>query len=70
LRKYYPGGAVSTDKWKTPVSSTTYFVSTDAMLFPDPLAFRPERWIDNGGERLDKYLTNFSKGTRNCVGQK
>ena len=56
---------------KTPIASTTYFVSTDPELFPDPFAFQPERWVKSeDGERLDKYLTNFSKGTRSCVGQK
>ena len=38
----------------------------DPAIFPDPERFDPERWLQE--KRLDKYLTNFSKGTRGCVG--
>ena len=31
--------------------------------------FRPERWLEeNAKERLRRYLVNFSKGTRMCLG--
>lgn len=41
-------------------------------IFPDPDAFRPERWLeaDARGERLDRFLVTFSKGTRMCLGIK
>ncbi|KAJ5134654.1 hypothetical protein N7448_000326 [Penicillium atrosanguineum] len=54
----------------TPVSETNYFVLTDPAIFPDPHVFDPERWMraTAKGERLDRYLVNFSKGSRICVG--
>ena len=38
----------------------------DPTIFPDPERFDPERWLQE--QRLDKYLTNFCKGTRGCLG--
>ena len=35
--------------------------------FPNPKEFQPERWLE-AGDRLEKYLVNFSKGTRQCLG--
>ena len=55
----------------TPVSQITYFIHTNPSIFPDPHSFRPERWLhdpDSSNQRLDHYLTSFSRGTRNCVG--
>lgn len=45
----------------------------DETLFPDSHAFRPERWLDERGERrrdLEKGLLAFSKGSRACLGKK
>jgi cytochrome P450 len=53
---------------RTTISSTTYFISTDPSIFPEPDKFKPERWMQNDGQRLDRYLTSFSKGTRGCLG--
>ncbi|KAJ5921253.1 hypothetical protein N7466_009579 [Penicillium verhagenii] len=54
----------------TPVSQTNYFVLMDPEIFPDPHAFDPERWVRAAakGEPLQRYLVNFSKGTRICLG--
>ncbi|OQE22869.1 hypothetical protein PENFLA_c012G09220 [Penicillium flavigenum] len=54
----------------TPVSETNYFVLTDPEIFPDPHTFDPDRWLRAAakGEHLDKYMVNFSKGSRICVG--
>ncbi|KAF9885046.1 hypothetical protein FE257_000777 [Aspergillus nanangensis] len=56
---------------KTLVSQTNYFTLMDPTIFPDPHAFDPERWMRAAaqGDRLDRYLVNFSKGTRMCVGK-
>ncbi|RDA90222.1 hypothetical protein CP533_1074 [Ophiocordyceps camponoti-saundersi (nom. inval.)] len=51
----------------TPVSQSTYFVHTDPAIFPDPFTFDPDRWA-RGGPSLNKFLVNFSKGSRQCVG--
>ncbi|KAH8651124.1 cytochrome P450 [Xylariales sp. PMI_506] len=54
----------------TPVSQTPYFILMHPSIFPDPDSFRPERWIDAAahGDRLDKYLVSFGKGSRQCLG--
>ena len=50
----------------TPVGMTSVLVHQDPSIFPDPYAFRPERWIEN--PRLDRFLMSFSKGSRLCLG--
>lgn len=50
----------------TPVSMTGTLIHYDPTVFPDPTAFRPERWLEN--PRLDKYLVAFSRGSRQCIG--
>ncbi|OAA72450.1 alpha-1,3-mannosyltransferase [Cordyceps fumosorosea ARSEF 2679] len=54
----------------TPVSQSTYFVHTDESVFPDPLSFDPDRWTRaaRDGIPLNRYLANFSKGSRQCIG--
>ncbi|KND89070.1 Trichodiene oxygenase [Tolypocladium ophioglossoides CBS 100239] len=54
----------------TPVSETPYFVLMHPSIFPDPSAFKPERWLDPAAkdERLDRYLVCFGKGSRQCLG--
>ena len=49
---------------------TSIFIHDNPTIFPEPKEFRPERWLkgDSTKERLDKYLVNFSKGTRACLG--
>jgi cytochrome P450 len=39
----------------------------DPDIFPGPETFNPDRWLQKDN-RLDRYLTTFSKGSRNCVG--
>ncbi|ERF69870.1 hypothetical protein EPUS_05412 [Endocarpon pusillum Z07020] len=54
----------------TPVGMTRIFMHEDETIFPDPAAFKPERWMVDAAERrrLERYLLPFSKGARNCVG--
>ncbi|KAL4876881.1 cytochrome P450 [Aspergillus karnatakaensis] len=54
----------------TPVSETHCLILMDPEIFPNPHEFDPERWQRAAakGQRLEKYLVNFSKGTRMCVG--
>ncbi|KAM7220995.1 cytochrome P450 [Rhypophila decipiens] len=55
-----------------PISMTTYKTTTDESIFPDPFAFKPERWLQGDSEhqaRLDGYLTVFGGGGRSCLGQ-
>ncbi|RJE21131.1 Cytochrome P450 [Aspergillus sclerotialis] len=55
----------------TMVSQVHYFILTDPTIFPNPHTFDPERWIRAAekGERLEKYIVNFSKGSRICLGK-
>lgn len=57
---------------QTPCSTATYFVHTDAELFPDPWRFDPDRWIRAAerGEHLESHLALFLKGNRACLGIK
>lgn len=57
----------------TPVGMTAVLVHLNADLFPEPRAFRPERWLDADGKRdrrLEKYILSFSRGSRQCIGIK
>lgn len=53
----------------TPVGMTSIFMHDNPELFPKPEVFDPDRWLKADSERrLGKYLVNFSKGTRSCLG--
>jgi cytochrome P450 len=61
----------------TPVSMTQMLLHDDPTLFPDPLAFRPERWLcDPDADpaalaalaRARRFFVPFSRGTRACLG--
>jgi Cytochrome P450 len=57
----------------TPVGMTSVLVHHNPDIFPNPLEFMPERWLDASGLRtkgLNGFLLSFSKGTRQCVGIK
>lgn len=71
--------ARSTDKdlfygdWRipagTPVGMTALLMHTDEMLYPGPMRFLPERWLDPKDRKaLEKAFAPFSKGTRICLG--
>jgi cytochrome P450 len=53
----------------TPVGMTTLLMHTDEKIYPNPLRFNPDRWMDPADRKaLDKVYAPFSKGTRICVG--
>ncbi|KAL8909677.1 MAG: hypothetical protein Q9171_004948 [Xanthocarpia ochracea] len=66
--------AMSYREWNipagTPVGMTTIFMHDDEAIFPDHKAFIPERWLEKreDGVRLEKYLTSFGRGSRQCLG--
>ncbi|OAL39847.1 hypothetical protein AYO20_00759 [Fonsecaea nubica] len=45
-----------------PRSLTGLLIHHSSTYFEDPMAFRPQRWIDD--PTLDRYLVPFSRGTR------
>ena len=47
---------------------TSIFMHDNPDVFPNPHSFQAERWLDGGEQRNSKYLVNFSKGTRGCLG--
>ena len=44
---------------------------SDESIFPEPLSFKPERWLVQGEElkRLEKYFSPFGRGSRSCIGK-
>lgn len=53
----------------TPVSMSLILLHADEALYPEPLNFDPERWMDpGGGPGLEKSFSPFLKGTRGCLG--
>jgi cytochrome P450 len=61
------------DDWRipagTPVGMTTLLMHTDEKLYPDPMRFNPDRWMDSTvrGAAASKFAP-FSRGTRICLG--
>ncbi|KAL2289512.1 hypothetical protein FJTKL_01782 [Diaporthe vaccinii] len=52
------------------VGMQNYVHHRDPVVFPDPEAFRPERWLECSDlEGMEAALTPFSLGRRNCIGQ-
>ncbi|KAK8024999.1 hypothetical protein PG990_002822 [Apiospora arundinis] len=55
----------------TPVGMTTILMHLDETLYPKPLSFNPDRWMEADFEarkRLNKVYAPFSKGERICLG--
>lgn len=50
----------------TPVGMSTPLIHLNPSIFPEPLSFRPERFLDN--PRLKRYIMSFSQGSRQCLG--
>lgn len=53
-----------------PVGMTSVHIHNNTDIFPDPLLFKPERWLplETEGRRLQEYLIAFSRGSRQCLG--
>lgn len=56
----------------TPIGMTTLLMHTDEKLYPDPMSFNPDRWMDStktrGVATGSNFYEPFSRGTRMCVG--
>ena len=59
---------------RTPMSCISAFIHYDPEVFPEPRAFKPERWLEGSpnGDRIDpglkRHFVPFGRGTRNCLG--
>ncbi|PWY90379.1 benzoate 4-monooxygenase cytochrome P450 [Aspergillus sclerotioniger CBS 115572] len=53
------------------VSVPTYVAHRDPLLFPDPDAYRPGRWLDNTEQtkQMREAFIPFSTGARGCIGR-
>jgi len=52
------------------VLTSPYVVHRDKRWFPDPLAFRPERWLVEESTRPKFAYFPFGGGTRVCIGER
>ncbi|OSS47233.1 hypothetical protein B5807_10115 [Epicoccum nigrum] len=52
-----------------PIGMSNYFMHTDPDVFPDPLEFKPERWMADVSPAMLRNYVPFGRGSRNCLGQ-
>ncbi|KAK5703285.1 hypothetical protein LTR97_004234 [Elasticomyces elasticus] len=55
----------------TIISMTPGYTLHDPTIYPNPLSFRPERWLVEGEElaQMDHYFTAFGISSRACLGK-
>ena len=71
-RKTPSGGTMIAGEWiagNTLVSTSAYVVHRDPLVFPNPEAFIPERWLGSDAKEMQKYFIPFSAGSRGCIGR-
>lgn len=52
----------------TIVNMTALLTHKNDKIFPEPMVFKPERWLGNQNKKLERYLVPFNRGTRSCLG--
>ena len=72
LQRVHPNNVLTYRDWiippGTPVGMSSIFMHNDPAIFPDPQLFDPSRFIGPEKEKRQRHLSNFGKGTRQCVG--
>ncbi|EZF32824.1 hypothetical protein H109_05833 [Trichophyton interdigitale MR816] len=74
LPRISPDQILEYGNWKipagTPVSMSIYLTLRDPSVFPEPLLFSPERWMQQGPGRsqMDECFVPFSRGSQGCLG--
>ena len=59
----------------TMVGVNVYAINHNKDVFPDPFAYKPERWLEDGGfdeatkRRMNETFSPFSVGPRGCAGK-
>ncbi|KAH9844662.1 Cytochrome-P450 monooxygenase [Teratosphaeria destructans] len=51
----------------TVMSSSSYLLHTDPNIYPEPFAFKPERWLGNKNGLAGNFVP-FGRGSRMCIG--
>ena len=76
LERYVPPGGVDICKQHIPsgtiVGVNPWVVHHDPVVFPGPEKFLPERWIENGADKLKEMEASFfafGAGSRTCIGK-
>lgn len=56
---------------QTTISMQCYTTHRNPTYFPDPEAFKPNRWLEETEhlEEMKRLFMPFSKGTRDCLGK-
>ncbi|KAI9279202.1 cytochrome P450 [Umbelopsis sp. AD052] len=68
-RDYILGGKYHIPK-NIMISADIYACQVDPEYWPEPLAFKPERWLEGSEIPADKdAFFPFSSGSRNCIGK-
>ena len=52
----------------TLIHLTTLLIHENEHIFPEPRAFKPERWLGGTEQQPQRYLVPFARGTRACLG--
>ncbi|CAO3674069.1 unnamed protein product [Umbelopsis vinacea] len=69
VQDYVIGGKYHIPK-DTIISAHIYACQTNPEYWPEPLAFKPERWLEDSDIPADKdAFFPFSSGSRNCIGR-
>lgn len=73
LQRIAPDRELVYGQWRipagTPVGMTNLWMHLNETLYPDPMRFSPDRWMDLDEKKmLERTFAPFSKGTRNCLG--
>ncbi|KAM0256125.1 hypothetical protein ACHAPA_012282 [Fusarium lateritium] len=53
----------------TSVNISSWTAHRDEAIFPEPDVFRPERWLGDGAQDLQRGFIAFSAGARGCIGR-
>lgn len=51
----------------TQVGAQILTLHTNPNVFPDPLAFKPERWLEKSTPEMQRSFVPFSTGQRACI---
>jgi cytochrome P450 len=58
---FVPGGTI--------VGMSSWLMHRNPDVFPDPMKFDPDRWLNHEDfRRLERHMVPFGRGARQCVG--